>query len=144
MANTEFEESLQAIASRPYRRLISERIRGQPPEALADAVRSASDRMPQRLQPMVQPYLEAAGDKFLRSRLFWEASTCREALANILDLAAEVIDDEVVWECHKHPFAGDGELARALFDLSTAVFCQAAAGSIEQQRLMGIKRGWLR
>ena len=144
MAQTDFQQSLQAIATQPYRRLVCDRIRGRTPEALAEAVRVASARVPQRLHAHVPGYLEAARDKFLQSKLFWEASTCREALANILELAAEVIEDDQVWECHKHPFANDGELAGALFDLSTAAFAQAAAMSAEQRRLMGIKKGWLR
>jgi len=144
MAQSSFQQSLKAVATQPYRKLVSDRIRGRTPEALADAVRAAQDRVPERLHSCVPLFLEAARDKFLQSKLFWEASTCREALANILELAAEVIEDDEVWQCHKSPLADDGVLAGVLFDLATASFVEAAALSADQRRLMGIKKGWLR
>lgn len=117
---------------------------GRSVSQLAEVVCEARERLPERLRAQAPGYLEAAREKFLRSKLFWEASSCREALANILELAAEVIEDDEVWRCHKHPLGKDVDLAAALFEVSTASFAYAAAQSQNQRRLMGIKQGWLR
>jgi hypothetical protein len=144
MESTGFEQSLQAVATRPYRRFIADRMDEMSSEALEQAVGDAGRQLPDRLQSQVPVFLDAARDKFLQSRLFWEASTCREALANILELAAEVIEDDEVWTCHKRPFEGGGALAGRFFELATAYFASQAAMHDGQRRLMGIKKGWLR
>lgn len=144
MVQNDFERLIVSEAARPYRKMVADRMLGRSERELADAVRGAENQLPERLRLEAPGYLEAAAEKFLQSKLFWEASTCREALANILELAAEVIDDEEVWRCHKRPFGEDVGLAAALFEVSTASFASAAAQSADQRRLMGIKKGWLR
>ena len=144
MVQNNFEQFMVSVATRPYRKLVADRMLGMSGSPLAEAVVGAEDRLPERLQEQASEYLEAARDKFLRSKLFWESSTCREALANILELAAEVIDDDEVWRCHKRPFGEDVDLAETLFEIATASFAHAAAQSQDQRRLMGIKKGWLR
>ncbi len=144
MVQIEFERFMTSVAAQPYRKLVADRMLGRSVSQLADGVREAGERLPERLRVQIPGYLEAAGDKFLRSKLFWEASTCREALANILELAAEVIEDDEVWRCHKHPFGEDVDLAAALFEVATASFAHAAGQSQDQRRLIGIKKGWLR
>jgi len=144
MEATRFEQSLHAVATKPYRQLVSERMSGSSAAELQQAVDTTIARSPERLQRHMPDFLKAAGEKFLQSRLFWESSTCREALANILELAAEVIDDEEVWICHKRPFEDGGALAGHFFELSTWYFAARAAGDDDQRRLMGLKRGWLR
>ena len=144
MVQIDFEQFMVSVAARPYRTLVADRMSGRSVSQLADDVSEAGERLPERLREQVPGYVEAARDKFLRSKLFWEASTCREALANILELAAEVIEDDEVWRCHKHPFGEDVDLAAALFEVATASFAYAAGQSQDQRRLIGIKKGWLR
>jgi len=140
----DFEQFMVSVAARPYRKLVADRMAGRSVSQLAEDVSEAMERLPERLRAQAPDYLEAARDKFLRSKLFWEASTCREALANILELAAEVIEDDEVWRCHKHPFGEDVDLAGALFEVATVSFASAAGQSRDQRRLIGIKKGWLR
>ena len=144
MVQNDFGQFMVSVADRPYRKLVADRMSGRSLSQLAEAVAEAGEKLPERLRAQVPGYLEAARDKFLRSKLFWEASTCREALANILELAAEVIDDENVWRCHKYPFGKDVDMAAALFEVSTTSFAYAAGQNQVQRRLMGIKKGWLR
>ncbi len=144
MVHNDFEQFIVSVANRPYRKLVAERMMDKSESQLGEAVREAESMLPERLRPLVPGYLDAARDKFLRSKLFWEASTCREALANILELAGEVIDDDDVWRCHKQPFGEDVDVAAALFEVSTASFAYAAGQGQDQRRLMGIKKGWLR
>ena len=144
MVHNDFEQFIVSVANRPYRKLVAERMMDKSESQLGEAVREAESMLPERLRPLVPGYLHAARDKFLRSKLFWEASTCREALANILELAGEVIDDDDVWRCHKQPFGEDVDVAAALFEVSTASFAYAAGQGQDQRRLMGIKKGWLR
>ena len=144
MVHNDFEQFIVSVANRPYRKLVAERMMDKSESQLGEAVREAESMLPERLRPHVPGYLDAARDKFLRSKLFWEASTCREALANILELAGEVIDDDDVWRCHKQPFGEDVDVAAALFEVSTASFAYAAGQGQDQRRLMGIKKGWLR
>lgn len=144
MVQNDFEQFMVSVADRPYRKLVADRMLGKSESQLSEEVREGAENFPERLQAQVPGYLDAARDKFLRSKLFWEASTCREALANILELAAEEIDDDEVWRCHKHPFGKDVDLAAALFEVSTAKFACAAGESQDQRRLMGIKKGWRR
>ena len=141
MAQDDFERYIRSVAKRPYRKLVEERVRSSDVSQLDDALRSAEAGFPERLQPYLPGYLEAASDKFLGSRLFWQVSTCREAFANILELAAEAIpDDDEVRRTYKQPFAATGELAYHLFEVPTARFAQAASASRRQRRFMGIKR----
>jgi hypothetical protein len=144
VVHNDFEQFIVSVANRPYRKLVAERMMDKSESQLGEAVREAESMLPERLRPLVPGYLDAARDKFLRSKLFWEASTCREALANILELAGEVIDDDDVWRCHKQPFGKDVDMAAALFEVSTASFAYAAGQGQDQRRLMGIKKGWLR
>ena len=144
MVHNDFEQFIVSVANRPYRKLVAERMMDKSESQLGEAVREAESMLPERLRPLVPGYLDAARDKFLRSKLFWEASTCREAVANILELAGEVIDDDDVWRCHKQPFGEDVDVAAALFEVSTASFAYAAGQGQDQRRLMGIKKGWLR
>ncbi|MEE8267316.1 MAG: hypothetical protein V3R97_00240 [Gemmatimonadales bacterium] len=144
MVQIDFEQFMVSVAARPYRKLVADRMSGRSVNQLAEGVSEAGERLPERLRAQAPGYIEAARDKFLRSKLFWEASTCREALANILELAAEVIEDDEVWRCHKHPFGEDVDLAGALFEVATASFAYAAGQSQDQRRLIGIKKGWLR
>jgi hypothetical protein len=144
VVHNDFEQFIVSVANRPYRKLVAERMMDKSESQLGEAVREAESMLPERLRPLVPGYLDAARDKFLRSKLFWEASTCREALANILELAGEVIDDDDVWRCHKQPFGEDVDVAAALFEVSTASFAYAAGQGQDQRRLMGIKKGWLR
>ena len=144
MVHNDFEQFIVSVANRSYRKLVAERMMDKSESQLGEAVREAESMLPERLRPLVPGYLDAARDKFLRSKLFWEASTCREALANILELAGEVIDDDDVWRCHKQPFGEDVDVAAALFEVSTASFAYAAGQGQDQRRLMGIKKGWLR
>ena len=144
MVHDDFEQFITSLANRPYRKLVADRMLNRSESELGEAVREAEGRLPERLSALVPGYLDAARDKFLRSKLFWEASTCREALANILELAGEVIDDDEVWRSHKQPFGKDVDMAAALFEVSTASFAYAAVRSQDQRRLMGIKKGWLR
>jgi hypothetical protein len=139
-----FEQFMVSVATRPYRKLVADRMLGMSESQLGEAVREAKEMLPEPLRVQAPGYLEAARDKFLRSKLFWEASTCREALANILELAAEEIDDEEVWRCHRHPFGKDVDMAAALFEVATASFAYAACQTQDQRRLMGIKKGWRR
>jgi len=144
VVQADFKQFIVSVADRPYRKLVADRMLAKSESQLGEAVREAVDSFPERLQAQIPGYLDAARDKFLRSKLFWEASTCREALANILELAAEVIDDDEVWRCHKHAFGKDVDMAAALFEVSTASFAYAAGQSQDQRRLMGIKKGWRR
>ncbi len=142
MAQDEFEQYIRSVAKRPYRKVVEERVRSTEAAQLADALRAAETRFPQRLQAYLPLYLEAAGDRFLGSRLFWQVSTCREAFANILELATEAMpDDDGVRQAYKEPFADGGDLAHHLFEVPTASFAQAAAASRRQRHFMGIKKG---
>ena len=144
MIHDDFEGFMRSVASQPYRKLVAERMADRREQELEAALREAEGAVPDRLSPQLPGYLEAATDKFLESRLFWEASTCREALANILELAAEVIRDDAVWQCHKRPLDEDPLLAASLFELSTAWFALSAARDGRTRSLMGLKKGWLR
>ncbi len=142
MAQDDFEQYIRSVEKRPYRKLIEERVRSAGATQLADAFRAAETRFPDRLQPYLPLYLEAANDKFLCSRLFWQVSTCREALANILELATEAMpDDDEVRQAFRQPFADGGDLAHHLFEVPTASFAQAAAATRRQRHFMGIRKG---
>ena len=98
MVHDNFEQFIISIANRPYRKLVADRMMNRSESELGEAVREAEGRLPERLSALVPGYLDAARDKFLRSKLFWQASTCREALANILacmELGVSVVDAAV-------------------------------------------------
>ena len=140
MAQDDFEQYIRSVAKRRYRKLVEERFRSTGSPQLVDALRSAETQFPQHLQPFLSGYLQATSDKFLSSRLFWEVSTCREAFANILELATETIPDDAVLQAFRKPFADGGVIAQQVFEVSTASFALAAAESRQQRRFMGIKK----
>ena len=140
MAQDNFEQYIQSVAKRPYRKLVEERFRSTGAPQLADALKAAEAEFPQHLQPFLPRYLEAASDKFLKSRLFWQVSSCREAFANILELATETIPDDQVRQAYRQPFVDGGLLAQHILEISTTSFAVAAAASNQQRRFMRIKK----
>jgi hypothetical protein len=140
VAQEDFEQYIRSMAKRPYRKLVEERFRSTGAPELVDSLQAAEARFPQRLQPFLPHYLQAASDKFLGSRLFWEVSSCREAFANILELATETMPDDAVRQAFRKPFADNGVIAQNVFEVSTASFAVAAAESRQQRRFMGIKK----
>ena len=140
MAQDDFEQYIRSVAKRPYRKLVEERFRSAGAPQLEDALQAAERRFPQRLQQFLPGYLEAASAKFLSSRLFWQVSSCREAFANILELATETMPDDDLRQAYREPFADGGVIAQHVFEVSTASFAVAAAASPRQRRFMGIKK----
>jgi len=133
------------MAHRPYRELVEARLKSLTGNQLTQALAQAAQEVAAEFRPGLEAYRQALAGRFLVSRLFWQASTCREALANLLEAAEEAMPHQRLSECHRAPLAEQNrELASSLFEWATLSFPEAAARDGKQRKLMGLKRGWLR
>jgi len=142
--HAEFEDVLRRTPDRPFRKLIEDRLRrldSSDPASLSD---QASASLSDAIQVHLPAYRQALEHKFLRSKLFWEVSTCREAIANILEVAAETIPEAGIRAAIRRPLAGETAVPAALFEVATSVFVGAAYHDRKQRRFMAIRKGWLR
>lgn len=144
MPHAEFEDVLRRTPNRPYRKLIEDRLRALSPTDAAALAPQADAQVPNELRRHLPAYRQALDHTFLRSKLFWEVSTCREAVANILELAAQTIPDDGVRATARRPLEGELALPAGLFEVATSHFVAAAYHDRQQRRFMAIRRGWLR
>lgn len=136
---------LKRMADRPYRLLVEQRLKALTSSQLSEAVNEAANQVPEEFRGSLESYRAALAARFMVSPLFWQASTCREALANLLEAAYEAIPHPAIRQCHRAPLAdANRPLAESLFRWATLTFAEAAARDGKQRKLMGIKRGWLR